>query len=47
VGGGDEFQGLDASITIVPSPEVFVETVNWYLRGAKLPYRGFVNALEG
>jgi hypothetical protein len=32
VGGGDEFHGLDASITIVPSPEVLVETVNWHLR---------------
>jgi hypothetical protein len=35
VGGGDESQGLDASITIVPPPEVCVETVNWHLRGAK------------
>ena len=35
MGGSDEFQGLDASITIVPSPEVFVETVNWHLRGAE------------
>jgi hypothetical protein len=34
VGGGDESQGLDASITIVPPPEVWVETVNWHLRGA-------------
>jgi hypothetical protein len=34
VGGGDESQGLDASITIVPPPEVGVETVNWHLRGA-------------
>ena len=38
MGGGDEFQGLDASITIVPSPEVFVETVNWHLRGAEIIY---------
>jgi hypothetical protein len=36
VGGGDESQGLDASITIVPPPEVCVETVHWYLRGAKI-----------
>jgi hypothetical protein len=36
VGGGDESQGLDASITIVPPPEVWVETVNWHLRGAEI-----------
>jgi len=34
MGGGDESQGLDALITIVPPPEVCVETVNWHLRGA-------------
>jgi hypothetical protein len=36
VGGGDESQGLDALITIVPPPEVCVETVNWHLRGAEI-----------
>ena len=36
MGGGDESQGLDASITIVPPPEVCVETVNWHLRGAAI-----------
>src|SRR6266446_3735866 len=35
MGGGDESQGLDALITIVPPPEVCVETVNWHLRGAE------------
>src|SRR6266478_1334759 len=34
MGGGDESQELDALITIVPPPEVCVETVNWHLRGA-------------
>src|SRR5216684_1060332 len=34
MGGADESPGLDALITIVPPPEVCVETVNWHLRGA-------------